>query len=100
MCSSDLPTVSATATNATCSASDGTATATVLGGTSPYTYQWDAFAGNQITSVATSLAIGSYDVTVTDASGCTASATATVGSSGSRSEERRAGKEGRARWAP
>ena len=38
-------------------------------GTAPYTYQWDAAAGNQTTATATGLAPGSYSVTFTDASG-------------------------------
>jgi len=36
----------------------------------PYTYQWDAMAGNQTTPTATGLAIGTYMVTVTDSNGC------------------------------
>ncbi len=50
--------------------STGTASASGIGGTSPYSYQWDAFANNQITATAGSLPIGTYSVTVTDTLGC------------------------------
>ena len=40
------------------------------GGTLPYTYQWDGAANNQTDSIAISLAIGNYSVTVTDSNGC------------------------------
>lgn len=51
---------------------DGTATATVIGGVSPYFYQWNVATGNQITSTATNLCAGIYDVTITDVNGCPA----------------------------
>ncbi|MCB0695801.1 MAG: T9SS type A sorting domain-containing protein [Chitinophagaceae bacterium] len=50
----------------------GTATATVTGGTSPYTYQWTD-ANSVVVSTsnpATGLQTGSYDVMITDANGC------------------------------
>jgi PKD repeat protein len=50
-------------------ACDGTATANVTGGTPGYTYNWDV---GQMTQTATNLCAGSYQVTVTDANGCTA----------------------------
>ncbi|MBI4646101.1 MAG: hypothetical protein HY738_05750, partial [Bacteroidia bacterium] len=50
---------------------DGTATATVSGGTSPYTYIWNDPAPAQSTQTATGLCAGTYYVTVTDANGCT-----------------------------
>ncbi|MFH1321413.1 MAG: T9SS type A sorting domain-containing protein [Bacteroidota bacterium] len=58
--------------------SDGSATVTVSGGTPPYTYLWDANAGNQTDSTATGLMAGSYTVTVTDVNGCTASNSVTL----------------------
>ncbi len=69
-----------TFTQETCAgACDGTATATVgAGGIPPYTYQWDAAAGNQTTQTATGLCAGTYTVTVTDATGCQAQGTVTV----------------------
>jgi hypothetical protein len=49
---------------------DGTATATVSGGTAPYNYLWDINTGNQTTSTAIGLTAGSYSVIVTDTNGC------------------------------
>ncbi len=65
--------VSATmsSTDETAAGNDGTATATATGGTSPYTYMWDAAAGSQTTATATGLTAGTYVVTITDANGCT-----------------------------
>lgn len=48
--------------------SDGTATATVSGGTAPYTYSWSP--GGGTTATITGLSYGIYTVTVTDAKGC------------------------------
>jgi len=52
-------------------AGNGQATATVTGGTPPYSYLWDDPAA-QTTATATGLIAGTYNVTVTDAHGCTA----------------------------
>jgi hypothetical protein len=49
--------------------SNGTATA-YPNGNLPYTYTWDAAAGNQTTQTAINLAAGNYCVTITDADGC------------------------------
>ena len=63
-------TISITSTNETATgANDGTAEALVSGGWSPYTYAWS---NGSITSLITGLAPGSYSVTVTDNSSCTA----------------------------
>lgn len=63
-------TVTVSKTNASCfNSSTGSATATVSGGTSPYSYSWTPSGGNAAT--ASGLAAGSYTVTVTDAKGCT-----------------------------
>jgi PKD repeat protein len=70
------PGISVTSTNVTCGGSaDGTATVTVSGGTSPFTYAWT---GGQTGPNATGLSAGSYTVTVTDANGCTSTATANI----------------------
>ncbi len=53
----------------------GSATAEAIGGTAPYTYVWD----NQATTAGISeLAAGEYNVTATDANGCTATARVTI----------------------
>jgi gliding motility-associated-like protein len=65
-------------TAATCGASNGAASVSISGGTAPYSTVWSSGAsGNN----ASSLAAGSYTVTVTDAKGC--SATQSVGVSNS-----------------
>ena len=69
---------SASASNVTCNGfNDGTATADVTGGSMPFTYQWDDD-NNQTTQTATGLSPGTYNVTITDASGCTTTASADV----------------------
>ncbi len=50
--------------------SDGSAVATVVGGTSPYSYQWNADGGLVSGNVATGLSAGNPAVTVTDSNGC------------------------------
>jgi gliding motility-associated-like protein len=57
--------------------SDGTATATVTGGTAPYSYSWNT-TPVQTTATATGLAAGSYIVTVTDADGCSNNQTVVI----------------------
>lgn len=61
---------SVNATNALCSGTcTGVATAIVSGGTAGYTFLWNDPSA-QTTSTANSLCNGSYNVTVTDANGC------------------------------
>jgi hypothetical protein len=69
------PVVTASSTPVNCQ-NNGTATASVSGGTSPYTYSWSPSGGNAAT--ASNLPAGSYVVSVTDATGCTVSASVTV----------------------
>lgn len=70
---------SATATNASCFGSaNGTATVTTGGGISPYTYLWNDPSA-QTTSTVMGLTAQTFTVTVTDANGCTQTATATPG---------------------
>ncbi|MFH1319264.1 MAG: PKD domain-containing protein [Bacteroidota bacterium] len=70
-------TVSTTSTDESCFGScDGTATASTVNGTAPYTYQWN---DGQTTTTAGSLCADTFNVVLTDANGCTATATAIVG---------------------
>lgn len=70
--------VSANSTATTCGFSNGTASANASGGTPGYTYNWSN--GGSGASI-TGLSAGSYSVTATDANGCTATASVSVGSS-------------------
>ena len=64
-------------TNVTCNGiNDGSATATVTGGTGAYTYLWAPSGGTAAT--ANGLAPGTYTVTVTDANLCTATQSITI----------------------
>ncbi|MFH1321869.1 MAG: hypothetical protein ABII90_14615, partial [Bacteroidota bacterium] len=56
--------------------SDGVATVTASGGTTPYTYSWSPSGGNGV--IATGLVAGFYTITVTDAGGCSAVDTVTI----------------------
>ncbi len=56
--------------------SGSSATANASGGVSPYNYMWSP--GGQTTQTATSLANGTYTVTVTDANGCSNTATTAI----------------------
>ena len=70
--------VTASSTNVSCSGlCNGTATATAVTGTGPFTYAWSDISA-QTTQTATGLCAGTYTVTVTDAGGCTTTATTTV----------------------
>jgi hypothetical protein len=63
-------------TNVLCfGATNGTATASATGGTNPYTYAWS---NGQTVANATGLAAGAYTVTVTDANGCSTTASVTI----------------------
>jgi len=74
------PKVTTKDTDTTCGAANGTATVIPTGGTMPYTFQWDD-AAMQTTETATDLPSGSYNVTVTDANSCIATASASVNDS-------------------
>jgi hypothetical protein len=55
--------------------SNGSATATVSGGTPPYSYSWS---NGQTIATATGLSVGTYTVTVTDFNGCSSTAQITI----------------------
>jgi gliding motility-associated-like protein len=69
------PTASAVATDATCGNADGTVTLSVSGGTLPYTYLWS---NGDVTQNLAAVSAGIYIVTITDATNCTTTASATV----------------------
>jgi gliding motility-associated-like protein len=63
--------LSATVTDEDCGEMNGSVTTMVSGGTTPYTYAWTGSAST--TGTASNLGDGTYNVTVTDANGCTVS---------------------------
>jgi hypothetical protein len=85
-CNSNVPITISTPTAITFSTNstdelmglDGTATASVSGGTAPYSYLWTP--SGQTGATATGLSAGTYNLDVTDANGCTESTQVQVGS--------------------
>ncbi len=68
--------ISFTSTNVSCTgSSNGTLSATVSGGTGPYTFLWS---NGATTGSINGLAAGNYAVTVTDSKGCQSTANATI----------------------
>jgi len=71
-------TAAITTTNVSCNGgNNGSASATPAGGVGPYTYSWNTVPV-QTTSTAVNLISGTYNVTVTDANGCTTIASANI----------------------
>ena len=68
--------LNATQNDPLCNGGIGTATVTVTGGNSPYTYSWAP--GGQSGQTATGLNAGTYTVFVTDNTGCTSQQTYTI----------------------
>ena len=62
--------------SATCQSSDGTATANPIGGNGGYTYSWSNNGGTPQTK--SSLAVGTYTVTVSDIGGCITTASVAI----------------------
>ncbi|MBL4657529.1 MAG: hypothetical protein JKX73_05975, partial [Flavobacteriales bacterium] len=76
---SSAPSLTTTSTNSGCTTDDGTATVTVSGGVTPYTYLWND-PNSQSTATATGLGAGTYTIIVIDAASCLSTAVATVNS--------------------
>ncbi|MBL4664966.1 MAG: hypothetical protein JKY23_03285, partial [Nitrospinaceae bacterium] len=74
-------TTSVTTSAASCGSADGSATVSITGGTAPFTYLWDD-PGTQTNASAVGLAVGVYNVVVTDANGCTDAQVANVNNVG------------------
>lgn len=71
-------TASSTQNNVTCNGgNNGSATASMNGGSAPYTYSWNT-APPQTTPTANNLSAGTYQCTITDANGCTAQVSVTI----------------------
>lgn len=70
-------TLNITTIDADCGVDNGQATVSVIGGVGPYQYLWSD-SNTQNTPTATGLARGNYVVTVTDAQGCTATASCVI----------------------
>ncbi|MBS1534718.1 MAG: T9SS type A sorting domain-containing protein [Bacteroidetes bacterium] len=79
--SNPLPSITATTTNAACGNINGTITASGSGGVAPLQYSINGTTF-QTSPLFSGLSAGSYTVTVKDASGCIATTTALVGSTG------------------
>lgn len=69
-------TASIVTSSTTCGNANGSASVQVNGGNPNYTYLWTP--GNFTTAVINNVASGNYSVTVTDNTGCTANASATI----------------------
>ncbi len=74
----DEPNVTISVTDITCfGLCNGSLSATVSNGTSPYSYQWDD-TNTQIIQTAIDLCAGQYNVLITDINNCTVSASAII----------------------
>ena len=72
-------TASTTTTNTTCGASTGSVTLTVSNGATPYTFSWS---NGATTQNLTAVGGNTYNVTITDAAGCTTTASGNVAQTG------------------
>jgi len=76
--SAGLSSIISDSTNVSCfGGNNGNATATVMGGTAPYTYSWNTIP-IQTMETATGLKAGDYSVLISDINGCSTSTTVTI----------------------
>jgi hypothetical protein len=66
-----------TATHSSCTSPTGTATATMINGTPPFSFLWSTVP-TQTSSTATGLAPGTYNLSITDSLGCVANVVAHI----------------------
>ncbi|MDQ3111115.1 MAG: T9SS type A sorting domain-containing protein, partial [Bacteroidota bacterium] len=71
--------VTSTVNPSVCAAADGSIDISVAGGTGAYTFLWS---NSAVTEDISGIAAGSYSVTITDANGCTAIASASINDPG------------------
>jgi gliding motility-associated-like protein len=71
-----LVTNNSNVTNATCNGGTGSATLSTTGGAGPYTYNW--MPGNLTGDIQSSLSVGVYTISITDANGCTGTSIITI----------------------
>ncbi len=64
----NLPSLSAISTSSTCGLDNGSINASVIGGVSPYTFEWS---NGETTEDIINIPAGNYILTVTDGNGCT-----------------------------
>jgi hypothetical protein len=69
--------ISTTATNSSCNASNGSLTASLGGGTGPFSYSINGGAASA-SNIFTNLQVGTYTCVVSDANGCTKSSSKTI----------------------
>jgi len=73
--------ITTSANDESCSSGNGSATASVTGGSSPFTFSWNT-TPVQTDSTATGLSAGTYIVSVIDSSGCSTTDTVVISNSG------------------
>lgn len=79
ICVYPTPTVSITANDSVCAGTSVLFTANILGGTSPFTYDWTGLiTGTTATITATPLTSGTINLTVDDDNGCSATASTSL----------------------
>lgn len=79
---STSPTATGSSSTIACGATNGTASVTTSGTTGVVSYLWDSGALGATAQTVNSLSAGSYQVTITDGAGCTATTTSSINNTG------------------